>query len=79
MKSLQSDLPDDHPGIDPRCWSNAKRRQAAICMGLLAFLEPFASSVVAPSLDTIAVEFQVSSPVLRNVRAHIHRGIAYKC
>jgi hypothetical protein len=52
---------------DPRCWSNASRLKATACIGVLAFLEPFASSMVAPSLEIIAEEFSITSSVKRNV------------
>jgi hypothetical protein len=52
---------------DPRCWPNASKLRATSCIGLLSFLEPFASSMVAPSLEIIAEEFNITSPVERNV------------
>ncbi|KAM0717760.1 hypothetical protein Q7P37_006092 [Cladosporium fusiforme] len=63
----QSPEVHDCPSIDPWSWSDGKRRRAAVCMGLMAFLEPFASSMIAPSLDVIAQEFHVTSSVLRNL------------
>jgi hypothetical protein len=57
--------------IDPRQWPIKVRRRAAIMMGLFAFLEPFASSMVAPSLPLIAEELGIVSSVERNVSARI--------
>lgn len=58
---------------DPRCWPRALRLRTTACIGILAFLEPFASSMVAPSLETIAEEFGVTSSVKRNVS---HKSLA---
>ena len=52
---------------DPRFWPKALRLRATACIGVLAFLEPFASSMVAPALETIAEEFGITSSVKRNV------------
>ena len=56
---------------DPRCWPNAQKLRATACIGALSFLEPFASSMVAPSLEIIAEEFNITSPVERNVSGNI--------
>lgn len=56
---------------DPRCWQNAQKLRATACIGALSFLEPFASSMVAPSLEIIAEEFNITSPVERNVSGNI--------
>jgi hypothetical protein len=59
---------------DPRCWPNASKLRATACIGALSFLEPFASSMVAPSLEIIAEEFNITSSVERNVSADILRN-----
>ena len=56
---------------DPRCWPNAQKLRATACIGALSFLEPFASSMVAPSLEIIAEEFKITSPVERNVSGNM--------
>lgn len=56
---------------DPRSWQNAQKLRATACIGALSFLEPFASSMVAPSLEIIAEEFNITSPVERNVSGNI--------
>jgi hypothetical protein len=58
---------DQIVAIDPRQWPNKVRRRATIMMGLFAFLEPFASSMIAPSLPLIAKELGIVSSVERNV------------
>jgi hypothetical protein len=58
--------------VDPRQWPNRVRRGAAITMGMFAFLEPFASSMIAPSLPLISQEFGITSSVERSVSARIH-------
>lgn len=63
--------------IDPRKWPNSKRRRAAVTMGVFAFLEPFASSMIAPSLSLIAEEFGITSSVERNVSARRHSLIVH--
>jgi hypothetical protein len=64
---------DDHTtAIDPRQWPNKVRRGAAITMGVFAFLEPFASSMIAPSLPLIAEEFGITSSVERSVSTQIY-------
>jgi hypothetical protein len=52
---------------DPRTWPNARKLRATTCIGALSFLEPFASSIIAPSLEIMAGEFNITSPVERNV------------
>jgi hypothetical protein len=52
---------------DPRSWPNARKLRATACIGALSFLEPFASSIIAPSLEIMAGEFNITSPVERNV------------
>ena len=61
----------DHKTNDPRSWQNAQKPRATACIGALSFLEPFASSMVAPSLEIIAEEFNITSPVERNVSGNI--------
>jgi hypothetical protein len=56
---------------DPRCWPRASKLRATACIGALSFLEPFASSMVAPSLEIIAEEFNITSSVERNVSANM--------
>jgi hypothetical protein len=56
---------------DPRCWPNASKLRATACIGALSFLEPFASSMVAPSLEIIAEEFKITSSVERNVSTNM--------
>lgn len=52
---------------DPRSWPNARKLRATACIGALSFLEPFASSIIAPSLEIMAGEFNITFPVERNV------------
>lgn len=76
--TLQSQNKDDT--IDPRKWPNSKRRRAAVSMGVFAFLEPFASSMIAPSLPLIAEEFGITSSVERNVSVSRHSQMKhFKC
>lgn len=58
--------------VDPRQWPTKLRRRATITMGMFAFLEPFASSMIAPSLPLIAEEFGITSSVERSVSARAH-------
>jgi hypothetical protein len=74
-----SEHDDQTTAIDPRQWSNKVRRGAAVTMGLFAFLEPFASSMIAPSLPLIAEEFGITSSVERSVSAKIQRNEQYLC
>jgi hypothetical protein len=66
-EKTQGETDNGNATNDPRCWSNTLRLKATACIGVLAFLEPFASSMVAPSLETIAEEFNITSSVKRNV------------
>jgi len=64
----QGEVDNDGDAInDPRRWPKALRLRTTACIGILAFLEPFASSMIAPSLEAIAGEFGVTSSVKRNV------------
>jgi hypothetical protein len=65
----ESERDDQTVTIDPRQWSDGVRRGATITMGFFAFLEPFASSMIAPSLPIIAEDFGITSSVERNVSA----------
>jgi hypothetical protein len=67
----ESQHDDQTTAIDPRQWPNKVRRGAAITMGVFAFLEPFASSMIAPSLPLIAEEFGITSSVERSVSTQI--------
>jgi hypothetical protein len=66
-EDAQGEIDNGDATNDPRSWPNALRLRATACIGVLAFLEPFASSMVAPSLETIAEEFEITSSVKRNV------------
>ena len=65
------DIDNDTVKNNPRRWPNNLRLRATLCIGVLAFLEPFASSMVAPSLEAIAEEFSITSPVEQNVSDNI--------
>jgi hypothetical protein len=67
LEKAQGELDDGDATHDPRRWPNTLRQRATACVGILAFLEPFASAMIAPSLETIAEEFGVTSSVERNV------------
>jgi hypothetical protein len=71
-----SEHDDQTATIDPRQWSDRVRRGATITMGLFAFLEPFASSMIAPSLPIIAEDFGITSSVERNVSARTIKPVA---
>ena len=78
LKGESSDKSESHHdesniAIDPRQWPNKLRRGTAIMMGLFAFLEAFASSMIAPSLPLIAEEFGSTSSVEQNVSTQIYR------
>ncbi|KAF2207338.1 hypothetical protein CERZMDRAFT_51371 [Cercospora zeae-maydis SCOH1-5] len=53
--------------IDPRQWPPRIKLRAAVIMGLFAFLEPFASSIIAPALPLIADDFGITSSAERNL------------
>jgi hypothetical protein len=48
-------------------WPDSVRRRIIIITGLFAFLEPFASTIVAPSLELIAADLHIKSSVKQNV------------
>ncbi|KAH8664612.1 major facilitator superfamily domain-containing protein [Xylariales sp. PMI_506] len=53
--------------IDPKQWPSSVKKRAILCVGLFAFLQPFASSMIAPCLQLIANEFHVQSSIIRNL------------
>lgn len=59
MLQVQFDGPDDQ--LNPKNWPSKKKWAATACIASFTFLSPLASSMIAPALDQIMEDFNITA------------------